>query len=98
MKKGISISPAVIKKSLLRFLHRFHIIIFVIVVLGGLLVALLLLNEVIAASSSPGDYTPQSNTITFDKETMNRVDELKSRSENSGQLNLPNGRVNPFVE
>lgn len=95
---NISISLPAIKKALAAFLHRFHVTTFVIVVLGGLVVVVLLLNDTIITSGEPNDYKPQTTTTTFDQATMKRIEELKTRDQDTNISAPPGTRVNPFVE
>lgn len=99
MKKGnISISLPTIKKAFFAFLHRYHAVLFVVIVLGSLGVVILLLNSSIIASTESNDYTPQTTSTTFDQATMKRIEELKTRDQNTS-LDTPAGsRINPFVE
>lgn len=94
----MNLSLASIRKQLARFFGRFHVIIFFITVASGLSVIILLLNNVIVTSSNSEGYTPNTNSASFDQATIDRVKQLKTRDEASGQLNLSNGRTNPFVE
>lgn len=94
----MNISFATIKKAVTHFLERFHIVIFVITITSGLGVIILLLNNVITTSSESGGYTSTSNNATFDQATIDRIKQLKTRDEASDQLDLSNGRTNPFVE
>jgi len=95
----MDISLNLIKKSLANFIHRFHVTIFVIVVLGSLVVVVLLLNNVIIRSSEQGDYVPTSSApSSFDQATIDRIEQLKSRTDTSSPLDLSKGRINPFVE
>ena len=95
----MEISLSSIKKLILAFLHRFHVIIFVVIVLGGLASVVLLLNSIIVSSSNPGDYIPPgSNPSSFDQPTIDRIEQLKSRTDSSAPLDLSKGRTNPFVE
>mgnify|MGYP001075112323 CR=1 FL=1 len=99
MKKGtISLSLPAIKKSFFAFLHRYHVVLFVVIVLGSLGAVILLLNNSIIASTESNDYTPQTTSTTFDEATMKRIEELKTRDQNT-DLTIPAGRrSNPFVE
>jgi hypothetical protein len=95
----MDISLSVIKNSIGNFARRFHLTIFVIVVLGSLVAVVLLLNNVIIRSSEQGDYIPAGNTpSSFDKDTIDKIEQLKSRSDASTPLDLSKGRINPFVE
>lgn len=97
MKQSITISPKAIKKALYAFLHRFHVVLFVFFVMGGLAVVVLMLNNTIVASGNPGDYTPATNSTSFDQTTIDRIEDLKTKDESSTNLDL-SGRTNPFVE
>lgn len=94
----MEISLASIKKGFTHFIGRFHVVIFVIVVLGGLTVIIFLLNNVILTSSDSTGYTPTGVSADFDQTTIDRIEQLKTRTETSGQLDLSKGRTNPFVE
>jgi hypothetical protein len=95
----MNISLTSIQKMILALLRRFHVIIFVIVVLGGLAAVVLLLNGIIVSSSNQGDYVPPgSNPSSFDQTTINRIEQLKSRTDSTAPLDLSKGRTNPFVE
>jgi hypothetical protein len=73
--------------------------IFVFIVIGGVITLMLLLNGIIARSGeSDGYVAPNANTATFDQATIKKIEDLKTRDQNSGQLDLSNGRTNPFVE
>lgn len=93
---NILIAP--IKKMIAHFLERFHVVIFVIIITSGLGAIILLLNNIILISSESGDYTSTSNDASFDQATIDRIKQLKTRDEASGQLDLSKGRTNPFVE
>ena len=93
-----SFSLGAAKKTVFGFLHRFHLIIFVVAVLGSVAVAILLLNATIALSSDSGGYTSTSNNASFDEATIKRIEELKTRDQNSDTLDTSKGRSNPFVE
>lgn len=95
---NLSISLPAIKKAFFVFLHRFHVTTFVIVVLGGLVVIILLLNDTIITSGEPNDYTPKTTTTSFDQATMKRIEELKTRDQNTDITTQPGVRTNPFVE
>jgi hypothetical protein len=95
----MDISLSSIKKPVLALLHRFHVIIFVVIVLGGLAAVVLMLNNIIVSSGEQGDYIPPgSNPSSFDQSTIDRIEQLKSRTDSSAPLDLSKGRTNPFVE
>jgi hypothetical protein len=86
-------------KAIINFLHRYHVVLFAVIILGGLAFMVLSLNNIIVASSEAGaDYTPAGTTFTFDEKTIKRIDDLKSRDQATGELDLSSGRTNPFVE
>jgi hypothetical protein len=94
----MDISFITLKKSLLGFIQRYHMVLFAVIVIGGLAVIVLMLNNIVISSSSATDYTPESNSFSPDQETIDRVNSLKSRDEATEQLDLSQGRTNPFVE
>ena len=95
----MNLSLAPLKKSLSAFLHRFHVLVFVIIALGGLIWAILILNSIIVQSSSDDDgYAAPASTAAFDQATIKRIEDLKTRDQASGELDLSKGRSNPFVE
>lgn len=94
----MDISLSAIKKSTLGFIQRYHAVLFAVIVLGGLVVVVLMLNNIVISSSTAGDYTPSGASVSFDEETIKRVNSLKSRDEAAEQLDLSQGRTNPFIE
>lgn len=95
----MNISLDAITKPLAYFFGRFHAVIFVVLVVGGLAVAVLILSDVVQSSTN----TIQTSTDTisgssFDQATIERIDKLKTSDDNAGELVLPPGRINPFVE
>jgi hypothetical protein len=90
----MNLSTQAIKKSIVTFLHRFHIVIFVVLVLGGLAVVVLLLNNIIVLSGQKNGYTPDTNNAGFDQSTIQKIEDLQNRS----QTPPTSGRTNPFVE
>lgn len=87
-----------IKQNLTAFLRRFHITLFVLIVFGGLAVVVFMLNSVIIRSSDTSGYTPETPNATFDQATIDRIEELQTRDQSGGTLQLPPGRTNPFIE
>jgi hypothetical protein len=86
-------------KTITNFLHRYHVVLFAVIILGGLVFMVLSLNNIIVASSEAGaDYTPAGTTFSFDEKTIERINDLRSRDQAASQLDLSNGRTNPFVE
>jgi ABC-type bacteriocin/lantibiotic exporter with double-glycine peptidase domain len=96
---NLSLSLASVKKMIITFLHRFHIVLFVVFVLGGLAIAILMLNNIIIRSGTSDGYASQTNNASFDQATIKRIEDLKTRDQSGGdQLDLSKGRTNPFVE
>lgn len=95
----MEISFTDIKKTISRFLHRFHVVVFTVVILGGLAAAVFVFNNIIAQSSGEdASYTSAVNDTTFDQATINRINQLRTSTDPEDKINLSNGRTNPFVE
>lgn len=94
---NVNFSLESIKKQTTRFLHRFHIVLFVVIVLGGVAMVIFMLNGIIIRSSESDGYVPNTSTANFDQTTIKRIDELKTRDQNNPNA-LPSGRTNPFIE
>jgi len=94
MDINLNLSTEAIKKAIVTFLHRFHVVIFVIVVLGGLAVIILLLNNIVVLSGQSNGYSPNANNSTFDQATIKKIEDLQNRSQSPST----SGRSNPFVE
>lgn len=95
---NVSTAFAAIAQAFVRFLHRFHITIFVLIVFGGLAIIVLMLNGIIIRSSDSGDYTPETPSASFDQATIDRIEELKTRNQADQPFTIPPGRSNPFAE
>lgn len=96
MKKDISsISLSGLKRPILRFLNRYHVVLFVVFVTGALSIVMLQLNTIIQDSSASNATAP--TPVGFDKQTIDEIGELRERNERGSSLNL-SGRANPFVE
>lgn len=94
----MDISLDSIKKPLGHILRRYHVVLFVVLVIGGLGAAILILNNTINQSGLDDGYVSTANSTTFDKATIERVNQLKSRDQNSETIDFSKGRTNPFVE
>jgi exopolysaccharide biosynthesis protein len=95
---NLTISLTSIKKATVTFLHRFHIMIFVIVVLVGLIFIVYLLYNIIISSTDTNGATPTATNTSFDEATIKRINDLKTREQSGDDLDLSQGRTNPFVE
>jgi hypothetical protein len=91
-----NISLNELPKQLSRLLHRYHVVTFTLIVLGGMAVAIFLLNNILQTSSQPAQGSGISSS--FDTDTINRVNELKSSTDAPQNMSFPTGRINPFVE
>jgi hypothetical protein len=98
MDANLSLSLSSIKKAVFTFLNRFHILLFVFIVVGGAAIVVFRLNGIIISSSESNGYTSDAGNATFDQATIDRIEELKTRNQTNGQLDLSKGRTNPFVE
>ena len=92
MKTDLSLHQLTVAIS--RFLHRYHVVLFVLTVIGGLAAANFMINQ--AINEKPIDQ-PQTTSSTFDKETMDKIDALNESSSQSTDFVLPSGRINPFI-
>lgn len=95
---NLTFSLSSLRKTIVAFLHRFHVMIFVVVVLNGSIVVIWLLNTIIISSGESADYTPAGSNTTFDQATIKRIGELRTRDQSGPELDLSHGRTNPFVE
>lgn len=91
MKSSINLGQ--IGTYISRFFHRFHVIVFVLTIAGSLSVATFMLNQTLSAETAPDS----QSTATFDKDTMKRIEGLSKTTTETKPLDLPAGRVNPFV-
>lgn len=106
----MNINGSQLSQSVVRFLHRYHLILFVIIVFGALGAGIYLTYQNILATDNAQGYTAQTNNTSFDAATIEHVKSLQpsdyrlpkedgSESAPLQERNLPlNGRVNPFVE
>lgn len=95
MKNSPSVSQ--LGSIVAHFIGRYHVIIFSLTVVIGVSAAVLLLNGLIELSS--GTDHPVSTTQAFDRETIEKIDNLTPANQTQGSsLSLPSGRINPFVE
>ena len=92
---NVSLNPKQIVRSLSRFLHRYHVLLFVLVAAGGLSAATFVLYHT-AMSAQTVEVTPTQSQ--FDEATMSKIKQLRSSSDASTPLNPPPGRSNPFQE
>lgn len=94
----MELSSTHLKRAFLDFISRFHVLIFAVVILGGLVACMILLNNVILQSGDAGGYTPSSTNTSFDQQTIDRIKQLHTATDqNTDTLDL-SGRISPFVD
>lgn len=92
---SMEVSLEAVKKSITKFMLRYHFIIFFVVIAGGLSAGIVFLSNAIAASDQPNDYVSTVNSITFDETTIERLNQLKEPGQTTEKIRV-NGRGNPF--
>lgn len=90
----LDMNPTQLTRSFSRFFHRFHVLIFVVFVIGGLSTATFLLSQALTAPSSAD--TTNTSPAGFDKTTIEKINSLRSASDQPAPLTMPAGRTNPF--
>ena len=95
MKSSTSLTQ--ISKSVTRFMHRYHLILFTVLALGGVIVVTLILNNVAVSSEPSKVSTPY---VGFDKETIEKLDTLNISPEaaTTPPVDILRGPRTPFVE
>lgn len=91
MKTDINLKQ--IPAAISRALHRFHVVIFTLIVLGGLSIATYILYAAITSTPASEQTT---ETVGFDKSTIDDINSLRGAGEASKPLVKPAGRTNPF--
>lgn len=95
----MEITPASLKTGIAKFIKRYHFLIFTVSVLGGLAVCMFLINNIIIKSGDSTGYEPAATNTSFDQQTIDRIKQLHTASDSTADdLNLGQGRSNPFVE
>lgn len=94
MKKSPSVSQ--LGSIILGFISKYHVVIFSLTVVIGVSIAILSLNNLINLSNETDGALPAG--VTFDKETIERINGLRLPGESQDNFSLPTGRVNPFIE
>ncbi len=85
-------------RSIVTGFQKYNLTIFIVVLTSGLAVAVLLLNSALQEASNTSGYNADSDPTSFDQATIDRVKQLHTSSEITGDTLLPEGRVNPFAE
>lgn len=79
------------------FFRRYHMSIFLLTVVIGVSAAVLLLNGLLSKSNEM-DPTVTTQSSSFDKKTIERIDNFSPAGAGKDDFSLPSGRTNPFVE
>jgi hypothetical protein len=74
------------------------VVIFAVTICGGLAVAVYLLMNIMNSSSAPEGYVPPSANMSFDTQTIERVEQLRPLSISPSAPNLGPGRTDPFPQ
>lgn len=92
MKNDISITE--LTKPLVKFLKRFHTIIFFLIVSAGLFTAIVILLPITSLTSKESQTTGQTVDGSFDQATIDRL----RKGNSSTSTYTPGPRKSPFVE
>lgn len=93
----MELSSSALQASLSKLFTRYHVIIYVVIVAGSLAAVVLTFYNIVSTSEQGSDLST-SSASQFDKETIERINQLKDRDQNKGTIDLSSGRTNPFVE
>ncbi len=86
------------KTTLLNFLKRYHLVVFVVITALLLSIGILLLSGIVGKSSGLDVPLQNSGAHGFDQDTINRIKQLKTSDQPSEPLNTSQRRINPFSE
>jgi len=86
--------------SIKSLLNRFSVVIFIVLLTSVLVFCILALSDTI---TNPGVVTAPETTLrsdktNFDTNTVIQLEKLMPSNTNTGNQNLPTGRINPFSE
>lgn len=90
------ISLTTIGSKLGVFFHRYGVFVFFLVIASGLITALILLNVVISKTDDPEGYVSDVNNITFDKQTIEKVEALRRSDQETKKIDSSGARLLPF--
>ncbi len=94
MKNYLSLTQA--RQFFARILNRFHVLIFTLTVIIGVSIAIFMLYGLMSDPSEQLDIS-QTENISFDQETIERIENFNTSSSTEDTFNLPPGRINPLV-
>ena len=78
----------------IKFLRRFHLILYSVFIIGGLAGAIFMISGLLNISEAEVSLPNAS----FDKETINLIKNFRPANSSEDSFSLPSGRVNPFAE
>lgn len=78
------------------FFHRYGVFVFFLVIASGLITALILLNVVITKTDDAEGYVSNVNNLSFDKETIEKIKELRTSDQETKKIDTGTGRLLPF--
>lgn len=84
-------------KTIGHLIARFNMTIFILGILGALIYAVLSVNSMLSAVATDTSYTPTNELGGFNSSVMDKVNQLHT-SDTPLNINLPDGRINPFSE
>lgn len=96
MNKEVSLKAII--EGIASTFKKYNLTIFIIVLAGGLGTAVILLNNTLKKSSDTSGYSSNLDITSFDQATIDRIKQLHTSSEFTGDVALPTGRINPFAE
>lgn len=105
----MEINASQIGPAISRFLHRFHLMVFVVIILGALGAGIFTMYQIILATNDAQGYTAQTSNTTFDSDTSAKIkalnpSEYRLSPEDPQQPGASEralwryGSVNPFIE
>lgn len=95
MKNSPSVSQ--LGDIMANFLRSNHVILYSLTIVIGVSAAIFFLSSLVTLSGTAS--TTEQKSYTIDTETIKQIDDYQSRHESLGSKpELPNGRINPFVE
>ena len=95
MKSSISIGQ--ILDGMVNFIRRFHLLIYTLTVVIGVAVAVFQLNGLITEQSPAGN-GGDTAASSFDKDTIDRINNFNTANSDQDTFSLPSGRINPLVD
>ena len=95
MKSSISIRQ--ISDGIVNFIRRFHLLIYTLTVVIGVAVAVFQLNGLITEQSPAGN-GGDTAASSFDKDTIDRINNFNTADSDEDTFSLPSGRINPLVD